>query len=80
MDEVREYFGRILGALRVQLSELGANLAPRVNPADPVLAARVIDDAVHTILTAASEQTASFIPTRKHARPGTRPGEMGRAR
>jgi hypothetical protein len=35
---------------------------------------------VHTILTAASEQTASFIPTRKHARPGTRPGEMGRAR
>lgn len=80
LGEVKDFFGRVLGAWKSQVWEMAPNLGARANPADPVLATTVIQDGHRTLLQSISEQIAGFIPSKRSPKTGTRPGEMVSAR
>src|SRR4029453_13651744 len=48
--DLRPYFGRVWGGLRVQLMELPQALAERLNPADPVAASMILEEALRRVL------------------------------
>jgi hypothetical protein len=68
-SDMRPYYGRVMGSLRVQLMELPELLADRLNPADPAHAAAILEEAIRRVLDATVSQLESYVPPKAKIKP-----------
>jgi len=60
MDEVREVFGKWLGAIRNLMDAMPSSLATRANPSDPECAKRAIQEGVDQIFVTIQKADGAF--------------------
>ena len=60
MDEVREVFGKWLGAIRNLMDAMPSSLAARANPSDPECAKRAIQDGIDQIFVTIQKAEGAF--------------------
>jgi len=60
MDEVREVFGKWLGAIRNLMDAMPSSLAARANPSDPECAKRAIQEGVDQIFVTIQKAEGAF--------------------
>jgi hypothetical protein len=60
MDEVREVFGKWLGAIRNLMDAMPSSLAARANPSDPECAKRAIQEGIDQIFVTIQKAEGAF--------------------
>jgi hypothetical protein len=60
MDEVREVFGKWLGAIRNLMDAMPSSLAARANPSDPECAKRAIQEGINQIFVTIQKAEGAF--------------------
>jgi phage terminase Nu1 subunit (DNA packaging protein) len=60
MDEVREVFGKWLGAIRNLMDSMPSSLAARANPSDPECAKRAIQEGIDQIFVTIQKAEGAF--------------------